>query len=341
MGTFLSTPVSLVCAETCDGEYSFACCVCPGIFTMPKEPRESAKLYWVFTVNNPDFLSTDLPEFDKEAYVSWQLEQGQSGTPHVQGYLECRTRVRLTQLKKWLPTAHFEPRRGTAEQAREYTRKEEGRLAGPYERGVWNPTTQGQRSDLQECQAFIEEGHTEVEVARQFPDIFARHPQFIRFWLRQTSLARAPKSKLEHPRRWQSHCLEILSLPADDRKILWLYDPVGAAGKTALARHLVDQLGAFYTNGGKHTDICHAYNGESIVVFDYVRESENYVNYGVMEQIKNGILFSPKYESGMKRFEAPHLVVFANFLPTTGKLSEDRLVCIKVEKCGHYEYMAI
>lgn len=305
---------------------------------MPKaESNGSYLLYWCFTLNNP--VSNQLPVHEKEKYVSWQLEEGANGTPHLQGYVEFTARQRISSLKKWLPTAHFEPRRGTAVQARDYTRKEDSRKEGPWERGTFAEPSPGSRTDLEEAKTFILEGASEREAAEKFPDIHAKYPQFVRYWLKEAAKDRCTKQVIETFRPWQQHVKMMCEATPDPREILWVYDPKGNTGKTMMAKWLVDHMGAFYTNGGKHTDIVHAYNMEAIVVFDYVRESEAYVNYGVLEQLKNGICFSPKYESGMKRFEVPHVIVFANFYPATNKLSEDRLVVIKPSISGYWDVL--
>lgn len=44
----------------------------------------------------------------------------------------------------------------------------------------------------------------------------------------------------------------------------------------------------------------------------------------IIEQIKNGIYFSGKYESQMKYDKPPHVVVFSNTMPDQSKLSADR-----------------
>lgn len=301
--------------------------------------QSSALLYWVFTVNNPTFAPNDLPIHKAEKYVSWQLEQGESGTTHVQGYVEFTTRQRLEALKKWLPTAHFESRRGTAEQARDYTRKEESRKEGPWERGEFVPKTAGQRSDLDTFKAAIFEGLTDRQLLDAYPDQCARYPQFLRMCRKEAAKEKVTKQELAELRPWQEAVKNMIDVEPHDRQILWVYDPAGGTGKTIMSKWLVDHHGAFYTNGGKHTDIVHAYDGERVVIFDYVRESEGYVNYGVMEALKNGIMFSPKYESGMKRFDTPHVVVFANFYPASGKLSEDRLVIIKPQATGFWDIL--
>jgi len=63
-----------------------------------------------------------------------------------------------------------------------------------------------------------------------------------------------------------------------------------------------------------------------IIIFDVPRTNSNHVSYQAIEQIKNGKFFSPKYESGMCRFNKPHIVIFANEPPNTSMLSEDRWI---------------
>jgi hypothetical protein len=43
-----------------------------------------------------------------------------------------------------------------------------------------------------------------------------------------------------------------------------------------------------------------------------------------MEDFKNGMIFSTKYESKAKVFKKPHLIVFSNFMPNMEALSKDR-----------------
>jgi hypothetical protein len=84
--------------------------------------------------------------------------------------------------------------------------------------------------------------------------------------------------------------------------------------------------GAFYSLNGAQRDVAHAYNYQPIVVLDYTREyGEKYINYSIMEQFKNGLLSSSKYESTTKVFSPAKVVVFLNQLVPSGKLSEDRL----------------
>jgi hypothetical protein len=70
-----------------------------------------------------------------------------------------------------------------------------------------------------------------------------------------------------------------------------------------------------------------------IIIFDIPRVNEGGVSYQAIEKLKNGYFFSGKYESGMCRFNSPHLIIFSNDPPVMEKLSEDRWVVNKLVKC--------
>lgn len=98
---------------------------------------------WMVTWNNPPFQGTDL-EIERKledffvgqltsedwSYCSWQLERGQSGTLHVQAYVQFAGNKRLASLRALWPGCHAEVRRGSHEQAVEYTSKEDTRIQG-------------------------------------------------------------------------------------------------------------------------------------------------------------------------------------------------------------------
>ena len=72
------------------------------------------RCYWSFTFNNYDEknIETILQYFKlncKEYY--FQEEVGESGTPHLQGSIELKTRKRLTELKKLNEKIHWEATR--------------------------------------------------------------------------------------------------------------------------------------------------------------------------------------------------------------------------------------
>lgn len=141
---------------------------------MPNVPSPKARSY-IFVLNNP---SEALKESPAELlagtphirYGIWQLELGAQGTPHFQGYLELDSPQRITALTRHnLSGAHLEVRRGSRDQARDYSRKEETRTSGPWEFGNWSAGGAGSRTDLADCCAAIKRGASLVEIAEDFP----------------------------------------------------------------------------------------------------------------------------------------------------------------------------
>lgn len=108
----------------------------PYLYFMNYEHKEqSAGQYWCFTLNNhtvndeelilalvkPGFGGTD----SFATYVCMGREQGASGTPHLQGYIEFRARTRFTLAKRLLGgRVHLEKRKGNAAQAAAYCKKD-------------------------------------------------------------------------------------------------------------------------------------------------------------------------------------------------------------------------
>ena len=123
-------------------------------------------------------------------------------------------------------------------------------------------------------------------------------------------------------RDWQQAIIDKLDEQADSRTINWIVDYEGNSGKSFLAKHLVLNREVIIADGKKDNvfnQINRKLNEEKklfdTVILDIPRSAEGYINYGVLEQIKNGLIYSGKYEGGTCVFPAPHIVVFANFSP--------------------------
>lgn len=76
-----------------------------------------------------------MQDFEGSTYLVYQEEVGDSGTHHLQGYVEFPNKKSLQQVRGILEGAHWEPRAGTAEQAAAYCKKDP-RVGGPYEYGT-------------------------------------------------------------------------------------------------------------------------------------------------------------------------------------------------------------
>lgn len=277
---------------------------------------------WVFTLNNP--TSDELPLHPKERYVIYQRERGENGTPHLQGYIELTTNSKLGGMKKWLPGAHFELRRGTRDQARAYCRKEETAEAGPWERGDFDQGGQGKRNDLADAVNALKEGGMR-QVAEEHPTAFVKFSRGLRELQRE--LKEKPRDLGFEPRNWQAHVLDWLSQEPDDRTILWVTDTTGGHGKSRLARYLCMEHGAVQL-AGRLLDMSYIYNEEKLVIFDITRAAVEHSDhlYTMAENLKNGVLVCGKYEACTKYFNPPHIVFFANFSWDRSKWTNDRVV---------------
>jgi len=107
-------------------------------------------------------------------YHVWGYELGENGTPHIQGFIQMEKKLRLNGMKKYLPRAHLEVRKGTSEQAAEYCKKE-----GDFvEKGEL--VKQGARNDLKKATSSILSGTDVRTVAIECPEVFVRFGRGLR-----------------------------------------------------------------------------------------------------------------------------------------------------------------
>lgn len=132
-------------------------------------PRLQGK-YWCFTLNNytaEEEQSIRELQPDSENPVSYLVfgrEVGDSGTPHLQGYLELTKRLSLAGVKRLLgQRVHLERRGGSQEEADEYCKKD-----GDFEAfGSLNVSGQGRRTDLETIRSKIDDGVPELVIAEE------------------------------------------------------------------------------------------------------------------------------------------------------------------------------
>lgn len=282
---------------------------------------------FVFTINNPTGLIDESSLPSVVTYLIYQEEVGESGTHHLQGYIETSTRMRYTTLINLLPdwdAGRWATARGTASKNRLYCSKEEGRVGGPYEFGeITVDTNQGERNDLADVRTAIEGGASDFQLFQDFPSVMARSRRFVSEYRTLWAESQLPVSEFIPREGWQCQLVEELKREVDPRKIIWIYDTVGNFGKSYFARNYEPDE-SFYVTGGKHSDIYFAYRSQRRVFFDVPRSAEDHFPYEVLEKFKDGVIFQAKYESRVLRFASPHVVVFANFPPNLAKLSADR-----------------
>lgn len=131
-------------------------------------------------------------------------------------------------------------------------------------------------------------------------------------------------------KHWQAEIKQIIDGDVCPRTIYWYYDPIGGTGKTHFGRHLMIHYDIAFFQGGKKADMAHSWRGEKICLFNFSRETEGHVSYDTLESLKDGLIFSGKYESGVKFYEQPHVIVFANWPPNLDALSHDRWNVVEI-----------
>lgn len=287
---------------------------------------------WCFTINNYSCVYEPLEFVPEDAFVVWQAECGEEkNTPHLQGYIEFNNQKRLGEVKKLHAKAHWEPRRGTQEQAINYASKVDDPT---YVEGPWcygEQKSQGQRNDLAGLRDMMKNGATMEEVKNENFDLYcrAKHALDEEYNLIQSKRAKAERLRNYDGvqwKEWQQEILNIVNSTPDKRKIHWYYETTGNVGKSFLTNYLLCDKNAFVVKGGRVQDIQYAYNHEPVIVLDLARTKAEQMDhlYEVMEQFKDGSFLSTKYQSVMKMFSVPHVIVFSNFYPDESKLSADR-----------------
>lgn len=204
---------------------------------------------WCFTLNNPEIDEIELSQVLEHAiYAVWQLEVGENGTAHFQGYVMLPERARLTQMRVLLPTAHWEVAKGTPEQNKAYCTKPETRVGEFCEIGIFPEVGQGRRSDLEALHSALKHGLRQADYVNQFFSLWVRYPRI-------TTDYRAA---------------HILPRTGEEETSCTLFVGPGGTGKSRLARRLAEQqFGTVYRKfPGKWWD---GYGGETAVLLDDFR----------------------------------------------------------------------
>lgn len=139
--------------------------------------------FWCFTLNN--YNNEDEANFEKlindkvAAFLTYGREIGESGTEHLQGYIEFIKRKTLRQIKKFNSSVHWERRKGTAQQAINYCHKDD---EAPVVLGTRiSCDSQGKRSDLLEIGEILQKSpYNIMEIAKKYPSQMIRYGRGIR-----------------------------------------------------------------------------------------------------------------------------------------------------------------
>lgn len=191
--------------------YSHFCATC--VHSVSSDMAQRVRNF-VFTYNNPEDTPSSFSEklnVLKPTYWVFQLERGEQGTPHFQGYVEMKNARTYSSVKAKLgQSIHLEGRKGTAMEAANYCKKEDTREAGPWEFG--EITAQGTRTDLTSALSLAYDQGLYVAL-EAYPETFVRY---------YAGIAKVTNARLAR-------------LPREPLKVYLLYGPSGT-GKTTWAQ---------------------------------------------------------------------------------------------------------
>lgn len=291
---------------------------------------------WCFTINNyaeseeRNILDAggDL-ERNGIRYLVVGREIGtDNGTPHLQGYVIFNDRKRLRAVKSILGArGHFETSRGSEVQASEYCKKdgsfsEFGELSGR----VGRPK---QPSVADFCSWVATQSPmdvTEQSCAVNFPALWLRYGG--RLLSLSVHLSLHQQLETRPLRGWQIDLEAELKLDPDDRTVKFIVDHDGGQGKSFFIRWMyTNYFGKVQMLGiGKRDDIAFVIDkSKSIFLINVPRGAMEFLQYTILEQLKDRTVYSPKYQGEMKILNSNcHVVVFCNEGPDRTKMSRDR-----------------
>ena len=286
---------------------------------------------WCFTLNNytegeVGLIDEVLSSPDHVKYAVYGKETGDSGTPHLQGFILFTSNKRLNAVKSLISLrGHFETAKGNNSQASDYCKKdgdfkEFGTFPGANKRNCqWKELLEW----IKECDTPI----TESDVSERFPSLFGRYHKGVMSMVR----LHGPKYKIPTDgielRGWQHQLEQRLQLDPDDRTIEFIVDPLGASGKSFFTQYYISKYeNAQILSIGKRDDIAHGIDAtKRVFFFDIPRTQMQFLQYSALEMIKNKYIFSPKYDSQTKVLPGNvHIVVLCNEKPDMNALTNDR-----------------
>ncbi len=132
---------------------------------------------WVFTLNNPGqsyaTYALNYTGHKHFRFLVFQKEKGDNGTVHYQGYVQFKSTMGMSALKKLDARAHWEPRKGSHRQALDYSTKLDTRLEGPWKYGIG--IAGGTRTDILAFKEAIKAGKSEEFIADNHTSCYIRY----------------------------------------------------------------------------------------------------------------------------------------------------------------------
>jgi len=294
------------------------------------------RIAFTFTFNN--YTTDDVQRIrtlgtsDRVQYLIFGHEVGDEGTPHLQGFIQLKKSTRGSVVQRLLSARvriHIEVLGSTALAASTYCKKD-----GAFEEfgDRLDSAGQGKRTDWTDYIEWVQ-GLGRIPSQRELilfnPALYARYKRAC-FDIAAANLPPPSLVGDEAPRDgWQRDLANMVGAEIyHPRLIEFLVDEVGNSGKSWFTRWALstypDRVQVLKI--GKRDDLAYAIDpSKSIFLFDVPRTQMTFLQYSVLEMLKDQLIFSNKYESGLKVLTTtPLVVVFSNEAPDRDQMSMDR-----------------
>lgn len=214
-------------------------------------------------------------------YLVYGFEVGESGTPHLQGYVELKNPRSYKALNKeyFCNSAYFEKRKGTAKQASDYCKKD-----GDFKE-FGEISSQGERKDIDIVKEMINEGKSMREICQE-----ANSYQSIK-------TAEKLLSYVEVQRDFKP-------------EVIWLYGKTGT-GKT---RKAVEMCGDNeYWMSGKDLKWWDGYDRHEYVIIDDYRK--DFCKFHELLRILDRYPYRIEVKGGSRQLVAKYMIFTCPFHP--------------------------
>lgn len=235
---------------------------------------------WCFTLNNYSETNVQSLKNEKCNYIVFGYEVGENGTPHLQGYIEYSSAVKMATLKKRLKDRiHWEVRKGTAKQASDYCKKD-GKF---FEAGAMSE--QGKRTDITNIKDMLEEGVTDRK------KLFKAANSYQAFRMAEIGLSLYSKQ-----RDWKT-------------EVRWYWGPTGC-GKTR--RAVKETVNPWISNDS--LEWWQGYRAHEHVIFDDFRA--DFCKFRVLLRILDRYPYKVMIKGGDEELVAKLIIITSPYHPT-------------------------
>ena len=138
---------------------------------------------------------------------------------------------------------------------------------------------------------------------------------------------------------WMHDCFALLQTDPHSREVWWIWEPVGKSGKTIFCKWYQSIYGDCLVLEGKASDMKNGiikYRKKHdcvprVVLCNVPRSKDSkHISWCGIEQVKDMLFYSGKYEGGMVNDKHPHVLFFANWEPDVEELSGNRWQIVRI-----------